>query len=298
MALDINRVQKPALKLRKLLRKLSKTPSIDAVHDFRTNARRLETTLKSLSLDSKYNGRRIVKKISKLRKRAGKVRDMDVLTGYASSVSLQNNDEKECVVRLLEYLGAKRKRHAEKLAQVKQQSRSELRKRLKRSAKDFGRILPKNGKGPPDREDPSRLIAASALRLLPELSEPVHFRKMNLHPYRLKVKELRNLLQMAENSDQQEFSHSLGEVKDAIGEWHDWEELVVIAKKVIDHKTECQLIRELQKTADQRYRKALELTEAMRRRFIRPSDHKATRSGRRSPAPQIPVLSAIAALTE
>jgi hypothetical protein len=40
--------------------------------------------------------------------------------------------------------------------------------------------------------------------------------KPNLHPYRLKVKELRNVLQMADNADQQEFITRLGEVKDAI----------------------------------------------------------------------------------
>jgi CHAD domain-containing protein len=54
-------------------------------------------------------------------------------------------------------------------------------------------------------------------------SRPLQLRKSNLYQYRLKVKELRNLLQLAEDADQQAFIDRLGEVKDAIGEWHDWE---------------------------------------------------------------------------
>ena len=37
------------------------------------------------------------------------------------------------------------------------------------------------------------------------------------------------------------FAKELGEVKDAIGEWHDWEELAGIATQVIQHKR-CELL--------------------------------------------------------
>lgn len=49
--------------------------------------------------------------VSKLRKRAGKIRDMDVLTAHAASVELAH-DENYCSVALLEYLGAQRLKHA------------------------------------------------------------------------------------------------------------------------------------------------------------------------------------------
>ena len=70
-------------------------------------------------------------------------------------------------------------------------------------------------------------VSASALTLLTRLAKPARLGKTNLHSYRLEVKELRNLLQLAEEYDRQEFVRQLGEVKDAIGEWHDWEELVL-----------------------------------------------------------------------
>lgn len=86
MSLDSNQVQKPVRKLRKIIKKAGKEPSSQEVHDLRTNSRRLEASLAALSLHSKGNGRRLLKDLSRVRKRAGKVRDMDVLTGYAATL--------------------------------------------------------------------------------------------------------------------------------------------------------------------------------------------------------------------
>ena len=63
------------------------------------------------------------------------------------------------------------------------------------------------------------------------LKRPVRLNRNNLHPYRLKVKELRNVLQLSNRADDIEFVEKLGQVKDAIGDWHDWEELVRIPRK-------------------------------------------------------------------
>jgi|SRR5712671_3994881 len=87
MALDADRAEKPVRKLRKLLKKMPATPGADDIHDFRTNSRRTEATPEALSLDSGNNCRRILKELSRLRKRPGKVRDMDVLTDYLLGVS-------------------------------------------------------------------------------------------------------------------------------------------------------------------------------------------------------------------
>jgi CHAD domain-containing protein len=67
------------------------------------------------------------------------------------------------------------------------------------------------------------------LKLSIELATPATLNRTNLHAYRLKIKERRYVLEMADDPGNQEFIDKLGEVKDAIGEWHDWEELIAIA---------------------------------------------------------------------
>jgi CHAD domain-containing protein len=139
--------------------------------------------------------------------------------------------------------------------------------------------------------------AASALHLLSELTQPAHLGRNNLHPYRLKVKELRNVLEMAENAKEKEFVKRLGEVKNAIGEWHDREELLAIAKDVLNHRPNCRLLAELRKTADAKFKTALALAESMRKQFLRVSeraDKRSSRANTRGPAE--PVWSATAAL--
>jgi CHAD domain-containing protein len=86
MALDPKELKKPLSKLRKLLKKMPKQPTPEQVHDLRTNTRRVEASLKALQLDRNGEGRQVLKAVTPMRKRAGGVRDMDVLTGFASRV--------------------------------------------------------------------------------------------------------------------------------------------------------------------------------------------------------------------
>ena len=133
------------------------------------------------------------------------------------------------------------------------------------------------------------------------LREPISFQpsrlsRDNLHPYRLKVKELHNILRMAEPSDQQEFVNRLGQVKDAIGEWHDWGELESIAKQVLNHRN-CKLLQQIRNIGESKYENALSLTESMRKKFLR-QDFNARKPSRSVPRkPTEPVWSATPALT-
>jgi hypothetical protein len=74
---------------------------------------------------------------------------------------------------------------------------------------------------------------------------------------------------MAEKSDGQTFVHHLGDVKDAIGEWHDWDLLVGIAKDVLEHRGNCRLVETLRRIAATKFAKAWRLSRAMRRKDLR-----------------------------
>ena len=95
---------------------------------------------------------------------------------------------------------------------------------------------------------PGSVAAAESLRLSSELGTPRRFSKGNLHPYRLKVKQLRYVLELS--ADHPKCADDLGEVKDAIGDWHDWEELVAIAEDLLDHGAKCKLTRRLKAIAN------------------------------------------------
>ena len=97
----------------------------------------------------------------------------------------------------------------------------------------------------------------SELRLQRELAAAVRLTKNNLHPYRLQVKELRYMLQMEKDPSDRALIEILGDVKDAIGEWHDWQELQTIARDHLHHASKCKLIPLLEKTTQQKLKRAL-----------------------------------------
>lgn len=295
MSLDVDQIEKPARKLRKLIKGMGSTPTPDDIHKFRTNCRRIETSLEVLSLDSTDKVLRNSKHIAKLRKRAGKIRDLDVLTDYLVAMK-HPNSERDCHVRLVEHLGGERRKYLKDFEAVRKQYRGQLRQGLKTIAKKMEKVVSKDGNARTGAHPVSAKLAATALTMISKLKDPQRLHRSNLHPYRLKVKELRNLLQMAAGAEQQEFVDKLGEVKDAIGEWHDWEVLSAMATDVLEHGKGCGLEKEMRRIAESKFAAALTLTNSMRRDFL----HLPVRHSRSSKAKTVgvaqPALSATAAL--
>jgi len=117
---------------------------------------------------------------------------------------------------------------------------------------------------------------------------PATLNRKNLHAYRLKIKELRYVLETADDPGNQDFIDKLGEVKDAIGEWHDWAELIAIAGDVLDHKANCKLLREVKAISTCKFQNTLSLTNKMRRDYLRFSERIKNRvsTSKRGPAVQ------------
>lgn len=256
MALDVELVSKWVRKFRKTLNRVPASPTPEDVHDLRTQARRVETVIEAFSLVPTRKGRRTLKQISKLRKCAGKVRDVDVLTAHLASLSHPAEDT-GCAVQLLEHLGATREKQAARLERVHRRYSHPLRKYLKRRVQQMEKMLRRKSDNPVHNNEPSTGITASALALESELAQNKALNRRNLHSYRLRIKELRNLLQLVRNAEQSDFVSRLGQAKDAIGEWHDWEELLATANNVLDHRPQCALIHQLRKIAETKYRTAL-----------------------------------------
>jgi CHAD domain-containing protein len=266
MAINIERVKDNVTKLRQLLKEKPKRLTPQKVHALRTGARRVESILEALSLDAKWGQRRLLKDLGKIRKMAGKVRDMDVLSAHLSTVHI-DTDRRDSMVELLEYLGAKRYRYAQRLHALMKKRSASIRRRLKKTSSRLEKDLTKK-EGSGSARPASNDAVAMALKLSEELGSPHTLQKNNLHPYRLKIKELRDVLQMSEKPEDQKFIHALGRCKDAIGEWHDWEELLRIAGKVPKHENNSELLQELKAITGKKYQAALAVTNRMRDHFI------------------------------
>ena len=254
-------VFKSVRKLRKLLKEPPRQPDPEFVHDLRTRSRKFESIFTAVKPKPPKRDARLLRKLKRVRSRAGKVRDMDVLTGHVASV--KNHDEQACLIQLLEELGARRTQQAKKLRRLITNRGPVLRRKLKRSAKKLGKKLERSASRPTAAK-----AAAKVLQLSSDLRNPAKLNKNNLHPYRLKVKELRYVLRLADDSKQQDFINELGEVKDAIGEWHDWEELMAIAEQVKSHAGRCEVVEKLKEISRHKFEEAMRSTQQLRGKYL------------------------------
>jgi CHAD domain-containing protein len=171
-----------------------------------------------------------------------------------------------------------------------------LRQHLKRSSTQIDKLL-NDAKTNVKNVAPTDAMA-TALQLSSRLKAPARLSKRTLHSYRLKVKELRYVLQMADAADHHTFIDKLSEVKDAIGEWHDWDELSGIARKVLNHGTGCKLLSELKTVRDAKYDRALLLANEMRNTYLPWRATAGTSKGRKARKLARPVLIATSAIAE
>ena len=268
MALDQEKIRKTIRKLRKSLERNSQWRSPEKVHDLRTRSRRFEAVMRALMFDQKPSGDRLLKTVAWIFKQAGKVRDMDVLTAFVSGLTIEgpaahsdaHNDS--CVAQLLQHLQEQRQKSALKLhARIGKHG-----KPVRHQLQQCFTHLPGKGEAA-DLDQLHANATAFALQLAGELAAWPHLTVANMHPYRLKVKELRYTLQMAEGDDTP-FVSMLEEITDAIGEWHDWSTLQEIATEVFKRHLGCAVAKAIRSTALAKRHDALLLANTMRKKSL------------------------------
>ena len=268
MASDTNRVTKNFAKLKKTVRKAAKSSAPSDVHKLRTRIRRVQAVLETVNDDPILRNPWLLKKLNRLHKKAGKVRDLDVMTAHLSSIRVEGEDD--CLIQLQHYLGLKRYRKEKRLRRALRKQRSSVAKALSNSSRQIEKRIAKSSKQ-------QTAAAASALKFSSKVSAPITLNRANLHDYRSKIRELRDLLRFAADDGDEKLIDELGKVKDAIGEWHDWEELVSLATAVIGHEVHrpntkgCKLLHELKDTARAKFESALSLTNKMRKTYFQSS---------------------------
>lgn len=244
MPIDIQRCRTVFQKLDGDLIKLGSKPSAKSVHGFRTDTRRVQILLAELSPKLDRSGRKLLKLLNGIRKRAGKLRDLDVqLTALRSlKVPREPRRKTQLVNQLIELRG----RQERKLRKsTDDRTIREIRKRLKRAAKRFK---------PESTRDPLN-AAKSMLEHFHGSSAPLN--EELLHEYRILSKRARYAAEFSAPAESATaFIEEIKRVQDALGDWHDWLTLTQSAREYLGELHESPLVAELHNVTGAKYRHA------------------------------------------
>src|SRR5215813_11199067 len=188
MPFDQNLARRNFEKLEKHLSRLSATSAAESVHRFRTYSRRIEVLLDEFAGKPSRNQRKLQKLLAKLRKKAGRVRDLDVQSALLRSLkSPQAPVQKSQLQRALTVERVKREK---KLCRAfDEDTVAEIRKRLRRVERDI-----EIAKNTNPVQAAKRLVNDVGHEHGP-ITEPV------LHRYRIAVKRARYVTELGGNSD-------------------------------------------------------------------------------------------------
>lgn len=246
MSLDQKRSRLAFQKLNRQLNKLSAKPAPESVHKFRTYGRRIEALLDALVAHPNRNDRKLLKLLARLRKKAGRVRDLDVQ--ISSLRGLKVPQEAAQKAELIKALVEERREREKKLARAfDPETLSDLRRRLKRAADDEI----------PLTADP----LAIALRQLEVLArDRAPLTEKTLHRYRIAGKRARYLAELAgETPAAVRVVDLLKRMQDALGDWHDWLKLTQRAEALFGSATDSALVVALRNVTRTKFRLAVDI---------------------------------------
>jgi CHAD domain-containing protein len=232
------------------LLKLSSGQTVETVHSFRTTTRRLQILLEELISQRDNNQKKLLKMLDRIRKRAGKVRDLDVhLAGLRSLKIPQEPRRKTQFTQSLIELRAKHEKKLHKM--LTRQTIREIRKRLKRASREakIGTV-----------RDPLRV----ARQMLAQVAHPAGpLAGETLHHLRLAVKRARYAAEFAPGSaEASQFIAELKRLQDAIGNWHDWLTLTQLASKRLGDVKQSSLVAALHNLSGSKFRHAVAVLAA------------------------------------
>jgi CHAD domain-containing protein len=216
----------------------------EIVHAFRTTTRRLQILLEQLLAGPDRNDKKLLKQLNRIRKRAGRVRDLDAQLAALRSLKIPLEPRRK--TRLTHRLIELRAKHEAKLGNLlKKDEVREIRKRLKRALKnaDFGTEI-----------DPLSI----ARELIASVDSAGRMDEDVLHRYRVAVKRSRYAAEFAsKSSESEQFMMQLRKLQDALGNWHDWQILTDAAVRELGDINESPLVAALHNVTRAKFRHAI-----------------------------------------
>ena len=239
------------------------------VHRLRTTIRRIESLV---NYAHPKLGRKQEKKLDilkDLRKRGGKVRDLDIQMGLLGAIG--NGSTRNDRQTLTEILKRKRTKQARRLATaITKLDASKLVSQLDKIAEKAAETAAGQSADAPLEQARCELVALAA--------EPAFQRKLEpaqMHEARIKLKLIRYLAESASKSpEQQRFVADMKSVQDALGEWHDWEMLQGTAESQFGHRMNCALLMEIKSLYAVKHSTAISALTSFLSRFSVPHGKK------------------------
>jgi CHAD domain-containing protein len=232
-------------KLERDLSKVSARHKPETVHSLRTGIRRVQTLVSDLVPDSSRNRKKLLKLLEGIRKRAGKVRDLDVQV--AALRSLKTPEQPRRKTQLVQSLIELRAGHEKQLRKsLSRKTVNDVSRRLKKLAKEL------DLKHAPDP-------LAAARRMLEQGPRPGEAPSEEmLHQYRILMKRARYVAEFASKSAQSDrFIAQLRRRQDALGDWHDWLMLTRTASRKLGDVQDSSLVAVLHNVTGVKSRRAL-----------------------------------------
>lgn len=223
------------------LAQLGREISPKRVHRLRTTIRRIESLVEFAEPNLSKKQERVLEDLAALRKRAGRVRDLDVqlvLLGAIGNTSAAADRR-----QLVDVLRRKRSKQVERLTafvgEAQEQKVRTIFDAITAQAADAPQMLDESS-------EPYERAKRALADLAAEYASQAKPKAGALHEIRVRLKKIRYVAEIAEESaEQKEFLAALKSAQDTLGAWHDWEELAKTAEKEFGARTNCPLLVEV-----------------------------------------------------
>jgi CHAD domain-containing protein len=269
-------------KLSRQAAKLASRPTPENIHRFRTSTRRVEVLVTDLSQEQGRNDKKLLKLLSRLRKKAGRIRDLDVEISALHSLKIPSEPvrKSQLMRTLVEERGKREKRLIKTLDK---KTLSETRRRLKRSA---GSLEISKSLNP--------LVVA--LKKVNELEvDQGAVSEETLHRFRIAGKRARYIAEMAgKNAEATQLVEQLKHMQDALGDWHDWAQLAQKAEKLFGGVQDSALVSALHNVSRAKFRQAVNTLNETRPKLAGKKTAPIATMGRRPSRPSSAPDSAVA----
>lgn len=233
------------------LRKVRRDPEPDQIHKLRVSTRRFTAALEYGAPSLKKKQLEYLGNLEELRKKAGKVRDLDIQLGLVDELPAPADPHD--LKNLGSHLEKKRKRRASRLSALAGKLRHT---RLLAHMEQMGQSAVSAGQR--DHDGALAEVHARLTVLAQKNQKHSTFKAGRLHQLRIELKMVRYLAELApESAEKEHLMRQFKTVQDALGKWHDWESLTITATKFFADKSNCVLLQEIRALAESRRMEAV-----------------------------------------